>query len=92
MSDALKRRGWSQSDAQSGTRCVLLESGLIVFEQDGAWYIRRFDPLESIDSKWDVWDATTKKWHAAACLCFADNDLGFATAEDAIDAAAELPD
>lgn len=90
MSDTTKARGWSEVDAQSGSRCVLLESGLVVFEQDGSWYIRRFDPLEEIDSHWDVWDAVSRKWHAAACLCFADNDLGFKTPEEAIAAAAAV--
>lgn len=90
MSDVASQRGWSETDAQSGSRCVLLESGLVAFEQDGEWFVRRFDPLEDIDSHWDVWDAKTRKWHAAACLCFADNDLGFPTAEDAIAAAADI--
>jgi hypothetical protein len=60
------------NDTVNFGQMYLAESGHVVQESDGAWIIRRFDPSEQMDSKWDVL-MVGGGWGAAACLCFADH-------------------
>ncbi len=60
------------NDTVNFGKAYLAESGYVVQEHDGAWIIRRFDPHEQRDSKWDVLVAGGD-WGAATCLCFADH-------------------
>jgi hypothetical protein len=73
-----------------GQRTLLLENGLIVQLFGNQWYIRRYCPTETMDSKWIVWINRTEgnhppSWGAAACMCFtAIEEDGFDTAEEAL--------
>jgi hypothetical protein len=60
------------NDTVNFGQAYLAESGYVVQESDGAWIIRRFDPNEQMDSKWDVL-MNGGGWGAAALLCFADH-------------------
>ena len=46
----------------------LLESGIVIYKLYDSWYARRYDPSETIDSKWDVL-LNNGSWGSAAMLC-----------------------
>jgi 8-oxo-dGTP diphosphatase len=72
----------------------LLDNGLVI-EQTECGYlrgyrIRRFDPRETIDSKWDVYNRERGTFDAAACLCFGSDDYVFTDYNEAIELANRL--
>lgn len=73
-----------------GTECHLLESGMVAMREPGNeyWILRRHDPKEQIDSKWDVL-TTNGRWGAAACLCFG-GEWQFSSLAAALEWAGEL--
>lgn len=78
------------STVAEGQRCFILENGMVVLRQGQGWYLRRFDPNEVIDSKWDVYNHEDRRFDAAACLAIADKPFRFGNAESAIEAAVGL--
>lgn len=72
----------------------LCENGLVITQvpdYSNKFVIRRFDPHESIDSKWDV--LCEKSWGAAVNLCFNQESTivrMFDTLEEAFEVAKDL--
>ena len=60
----------------------LLENGLVVMLHGRNWVIRRDDPDETFDSKWDVWSG--RSWGSASYLCFDGEYECFKTMEEAV--------
>ena len=89
------------SSINQSQRTLLLENGMVIQSIDDRWFIRRYEPNETMDSKWDFWmpefiglDGNGQEkvveggWCAAVGLCFWDiKEAGYKTAEEAINIA-----
>lgn len=46
----------------------LCENGLVIHLEQGEYHIRRYDPNETMDSKWDILLRDNLEWGSAACF------------------------